>query len=72
MDGFSNLNKENIKIAADEFIKIIENNLGGKGNIYWIGKNQSSVEIPFESKDIKTYKKIVEKPKIIKRNNTLV
>lgn len=66
MDGFSNLNKENIKIAADEFIKIIENNLGGKGNIYWIGKNQSSVEIPFESKDIKTYKKIVEKPKIIK------
>ena len=66
MDGFSDLNKENIKTAADEFIKIIEKNLGGKGSIYWIDKNQPSVEIPFKSKDIKSFKKTVVEPKKIK------
>jgi arginyl-tRNA synthetase len=69
MDGFSDVNKENVKIAADEFIKIIEKNLGGKGSVYWINKNQSSVEIPFKSKDIKFYKKNIEAPKEVKEKN---
>ncbi|KKP37664.1 MAG: Arginine-tRNA ligase [Candidatus Roizmanbacteria bacterium GW2011_GWA2_32_13] len=66
MDGFSDINKENIKIAAGEFINIIEKCLGGKGSVYWIDKNQPSVEIPFQSKNIKAYKKVAETPKIIK------
>jgi arginyl-tRNA synthetase len=66
MDGFFDINKESIKIAADEFISTIEKYLGGKGSIYWIDKNQQSVEIPFKSKDIKTYKKITKTPETIK------
>ena len=66
MDGFSDVNKEVIETAANEFIHLIEKNLSGKGSIYWLDQNHPSVEIPFQSKDIKAYKKIVEKPQIIK------
>ena len=66
MDGFSDLNKENIKVAAEEFIQIIEKKLGGKGSVYWIDKSQPAVEIPFKSKDIKSVKKISAAPKKIK------
>ena len=64
MDGFSEVNKENITRAADEFIEIIKKMLGGEGKIYWLDKDHQEVEIPFQSKKYLATSKEKPQPKI--------
>ncbi|KKQ92574.1 MAG: Arginine-tRNA ligase [Candidatus Woesebacteria bacterium GW2011_GWB1_39_10] len=52
MDGFSNVNRENIEKAATKFLDLVNKHFGGDGKIYWLDKEHPEVEIPFESKKI--------------------
>lgn len=51
MEGFV-VNKNNIKKAAEDFIEKAMRHLSGKGEIYWLDKNNPVVEVPFETKDV--------------------
>lgn len=53
MDGFSEVNKDNIQKAADEFAEIATKLLGGEAKIYWLGKDKPTMEIPFLSQKLK-------------------
>lgn len=52
MDGFSDINKGSIEDAAKEFIELVTKYFGGKSEMHWIDKNNSEVEVLFESKNI--------------------
>ncbi len=53
MDGFSGVNEDNIKKAAQEFTTLATKYFGGKAKIYWINKDNPSVEVPFSSREMK-------------------
>jgi arginyl-tRNA synthetase len=55
MDGFSNINEENIREAAKDFVEKATNLFGGNAEIIWLSKSSPEVEIGFASKDIKDH-----------------
>lgn len=65
MDGFSDVNRENIEKAANEFVKITTNLFGGKAKIYLLDINNPEIEIPFKSKKLENLKvkKIIKNEK---------
>ncbi len=52
MDGFTDVNKDNIKIAGDDFLKKALKLFGGKGSIYWLDRDHQETELPFRSKKV--------------------
>lgn len=50
MDGFSGVNRDNIQKAAEDFVNTAEKLFGGRGVIYWLGRGQPEVEVPFKTK----------------------
>lgn len=56
MDGFSDVNKEIIKTASEEFLDLATKLFGGKGKIYWLDKDNPEIEAPFDTKDVKNLK----------------
>lgn len=63
MDGFSDVNATNIKNAAEEFIKIITENFGGKAQLIVLDKEHYDAEIEFASKNIEGVQKPIVKQK---------
>ncbi len=62
MDGFSDVNKENIETAANEFIEIIKEKFGGNGKLYRMDKDHREVILDFQTKSMAQMSKIeVEK-----------
>lgn len=59
MDGFSDVNRENIDQAAKEFIKLATEWCGGKTTMLWLDKNHPEAEVNFETKDIKSIKPVI-------------
>lgn len=52
MDGFEGTNKENITVAAKEFIELMTQMFGGEGQIYWLDKDNLEFEIDHVSKTL--------------------
>jgi DNA/RNA-binding domain of Phe-tRNA-synthetase-like protein len=50
MDGFKNVNDENLKHAAEEFINIITKNFGGRAEMLVLDIDNPEAEIDFKSK----------------------
>lgn len=50
MDGFEDVNRNNITIAAKEFIKVATKLFGGKGEIYWLDSIHHELDVPFKTK----------------------
>lgn len=64
MDGFEDINKENIEKAAVDFCETATKLFGGEAKIYWLDKAHPEVDIPFKSKEIT---KETEKTSITKK-----
>ncbi|MBI3887596.1 hypothetical protein HY310_00830 [Candidatus Microgenomates bacterium] len=66
MDGFSNINKDNIKKAAEEFVNEAVKLFGGEAKIYWLDSNNPEIEISFVSKREKERQ---DAPSLCKQSN---
>lgn len=64
MDGFIDVNRENIAAAAQEFMDLVVKWCGGKAKILWLDKSHSEAEIDYQTKDIKTIKQMVVVKKV--------
>lgn len=73
MDGFQDINRENIEIAAGEFVEMMTQMFGGSGKIYWLDKENPEIEIDFESKkitsEVKEKIKVLSKSKVFQNKN---
>lgn len=74
MDGFTDVNLDNIKLAAADFTKMATQLFGGQAYIYWLDIDHPEVEVHFESKkiaDIDSQKVIAPKAKPVSAPKTL-
>ena len=52
MDGFSDVNRENIEKAAEEFINVATKLFGGESKIYWLDCDHPQAEVSYTSKPL--------------------
>ena len=71
MDGFTDVNRDNIAVAAKEFIELATKWCGGQAEIFWLDQEHSEVEVKYQTKDIKTLKPVVV-AKLVKPKAELV
>lgn len=64
MDGFSDINRENIGKAAKEFIDLVVEWCGGKAKIFWMDKNNPEVLVNYKTKDVKSIKAVIAIKKV--------
>ena len=64
MDGFTDINRDNISAAAKEFIELAVKWCGGKAKISWLDKDNPEALVDFKTKDIKSIKPVITVKKV--------